>query len=581
MLARTALNRMTNVFRIHVVTRSMWWLLLCLCSLLSARELAKWIFKAIGATSGARPAPRAVRGIDSPAARSLAASTANNTPWQTPRNLALQGSVPAHVLRLRRQIFKNVEFPALLALPSCAKNARVYVYDIADRFHVGAIGAVEKMRKSSPCGWQTSDCFEARWDNGYSDVRSIMATEVLLLYKFLSMPIITDDPLRADLFVVPLLGATFNLAMGNKFKPGTPKTRQILRSMLGSLAFFQDPAKRRRHVFLATHDRCNVDTLLLHSAKDSFVFHSGPRGRRGELVAVSGGARFGGHGRPLVENPAHSVFYMAGGTEFPKPPLFKEMRWLMGQELQRLERAHPELNVMLPKMAGRSIALAPGHIQYLMQNSLLCPIPEGDYTHSHRLFDAIFSGCVPVFVNFTFPPYKLNCAKHPQPHCAADAECVRRCWMQQQIVEESDACKEWWSFSKTYYPKGCRKNALPFPSTLDWTSISMQVRSSDFRAGRFAEALRDMLKTGMPEIRLKRKRLDRVRQMFTYDWKGRSYDAFSGVLEEMCGALDGGPLAPPGWEAYPVLPIKGSESLDNATEHQWDVRPMFWCIFNR
>ena len=148
----------------------------------------------------------------------------------------------ADVRRLFARLFPLVDYAhAQPVLPECAAGWKVFVYDLPPRFHATLQERLERARGPANCGWLRGACLERSQSKSYgefsySNLRQY-AAELPLLAKLLRMEQ-TDDPLKADLIVVPWLMATEVAAAAKAFSFG------------GGGAYLRRCACRRAHSLL-------------------------------------------------------------------------------------------------------------------------------------------------------------------------------------------------------------------------------------------------------------------------------------------------------------------------------------------
>ena len=98
------------------------------------------------------------------------------------------------------------------------RKLQVYVYPLGRIFNADILNRLQLggWTSGSECDYGLTPCTEARWNSLFSVYRQF-ATEALVLLKFLAAPdgVLTEDPTKADLFVVPYLAKTDCAESGN------------------------------------------------------------------------------------------------------------------------------------------------------------------------------------------------------------------------------------------------------------------------------------------------------------------------------------------------------------------------------
>ena len=411
--------------------------------------------------------------------------------------------------------------PLTSTLPLCAKKLRVFVYTnltfTDGRFDGGASTAevlrvLELQRARANCDWARSPCLETshsgtggNWD--YSNQRQYTA-EVPLLAKFISMAATRRrawPAAEADLFVVPWLGSSELTWWKRQWSPSSPTINARFRSVLRQLKYYE--GRERRHVFLSSRDLVFVALEAKREAlrRGAMLLHYGPRRPSSrDIVVAPNSAGFGAPLEPLVHPAPLFVFSMMD-------PKLNRQRANFSAAVQILNSTRDDVRYY-PIGDHRRISLPPLEALAMMQRSLLCPIAQGDLPYQHRLFDALASGCVPLFLTY---------------NTSIDG---REC--------------ESWSYDPLELRNGvpqqrrgaaCIEQTLPYHRTVPWRKISVRV---DARLLPDPERLAGAIAAlDRAELAAKRRLLERVRHRFVYDWTGESADAFASTLEEICAAL--------------------------------------------
>jgi len=397
-------------------------------------------------------------------------------------------------------LYPDTEPMAPERLPECGKKLKVFVYQLPPKFHADLLSKAESARNISQCGWERGPCWEKKRDQEYSTMRSY-AAEVPMLAKFLMMPHVTSNANEADIFVVPWFGATAQWVLGDPWGGKSQEVKEHVQELLSELTHFHGK-RQRRHIFLSSRDAEDISPFLRSTVRNAnaVLFHYGPRAAANELVMAPNSAGFGAP-LSLIANqkPGHFLFLMAGEVN--------EHRKLMNKEVSRLKKEHPELHVEhLQVIEHRDFEVTLEEVQNKMRDSMLCPIPQGDLPWQHRFFDALASGCLPVMIRYTD---KSGCDM----------------WSWDGGLNDTMA----WDGMRA-----CVNDTYPFPKTTDYSSITLQVDSADFKEGKFAEAL---LRMSNEELQQKRNHLELLRGRFLYDWSGKTADAFTYALEEVCALI--------------------------------------------
>lgn len=411
--------------------------------------------------------------------------------------------------------------PAPPQLPPCAAGLRFFVYNLSLDYNAHLLSAMERRRGASSCSYARAPCMEnarsmvastgASWD--YSNLRQYGA-EVPLLAKLMLLPR-AQRPEEADYFVVPWFASTelSSARKGRHFNPHNQLAHRRVHELLRSLPHFRD-SWRRRHIFLSSREHALTISALrrLVQSTGAILLHYGPLrpNATSEFVIAPNDAGFGAQLEPLAP-VRHRLFAMFD-------PQVHRLRAAMGRALRSLNASRPAWRVAyFPIRDHRTLSLPPARALAIMRRSAVCPILQGDYPYTHRIFDAIAAGCVPLLLTYRVTlPSGRRCEAwgwDPRSHTHANDPRAR--------------------FAPTY-PHACHEHVLPFPSTVPWHNITMRLRASGPRVG--APKVLERLLAGLDwsEARRTRERLGAIRHLFTYDWNGRRPDAFTALLAEMC-----------------------------------------------
>lgn len=408
---------------------------------------------------------------------------------------------------LYASIFPNVEPSSTpLRLPQCARHLTVFVYDIPPTFHIDLLNTIERRRGKANCDWARSPCIERTREPVYSSLRQYSA-ELPLLAKLLSMPQ-AAAPEDADLIVVPWLASTELSAQNRPWYPNNPLAVASFKALSEHLVHFHG-SMVARHLFLSSRDWTftNVPLREMITATSALLATYGPSrpGRRNEVLVAPNDAGFGRPLTPLRHPPSKFVFAMFDEK-------INGVRQDYGAELRRLRATYPHLRVSLyPIVDHTSLALDPEQTHAAMSDSLLCPIIQGDLPYQHRLFDALACGCVPLLLRYASSP-----------------SCATWSWDARNRSVQKGATKV------TIPETICLADTLPYQSSIDWESITVQIDASDLRAGRLAESIAAL---DQEAIGRRRRILEQVRRSFVYDWSGNTQDAFSAAMKELCRVL--------------------------------------------
>lgn len=297
------------------------------------------------------------------------------------------------------------------------------------------------------------------------------AAEVPILAKFLLMPH-AAHPAEADLFVVPFFGSTELFVKSKNWNRRNLRARDRVHALEPLLTYL--PTAPRRHIFFATRDPeyCIPALRDLVNRTGAMLLHYGPRHPTipSEIVVPANAAGFGAPIAPLA--PVKHFLFAMMSTGINK------IRTKVARELRMLEpmRAGIEFHVIGNHNSGFKSrgGLSPQQAFAMMQQTLLCPIVQGDLPYQHRVYDTIVAGCVPLFIkyNASRPDYDET-AVGPFPPAAAVGK-YRPC--------------EAWSWDPTtvssYYhglnrenEHSCVEMTLPFPATVAYVD---RVKQADF-----------------------------------------------------------------------------------------------------
>ena len=125
----------------------------------------------------------------------------------------------------------------------------------------------------------------------------------------------------------------------------------------------------------------------------------------------------------------------------------------------------------------------------------------------HRLYDVIVAGCIPVVVESNISGC-LDHFTHKRDLPVRNTSNVR--------VVSYDTCSY-----LTY----------PFYDTIDWKNIFLSIPYDIFeseQAGKF------LLSITKEELSVRHAYIAKIRKVFIYDWEGKSKDAFSMTLNDIC-----------------------------------------------
>jgi hypothetical protein len=456
------------------------------------------------------------------------------------------------------------------ALPFCGARLRIFTYNVSIEVVAWPVETMGKRQGNSSCDWQRGPCVEYVRQAQYSRDRQY-AAEVPILAKFLRLQQ-TDDPETADLFVVPFFASSFATAVGEAYMPKGKGTDNAVRRLLSSLVHFTGK-RQRRHVFLASRDRHDVNARLLSAVESSgaFLLHYGrgfparqhaPTGQqqrssaqaspgsisrlpasRGphEIVVPPNDAGFGigtnGTSLAPLSTPPGLVFLMISPLNRMRVTWLRQMTKLADRRPGTRIAAHwigkrvkgwRDRRVI--NMHTRAVLpLTSMDLHRAMEDSLLCPILMGDLPYQHRFFDAAVAGCLPVWVRTNVT---LN---------VTSSQC--ELWSYDE---------RWTDDRKAYgHPEGyaCANRTYPFPHLVNYKNFGVfldadgpgdSCRSKyECKTPRSINFTREVLVLSAlrAELLERRRSLERVRSLFVYDWTGASFDAFSAILHEMCRIL--------------------------------------------
>jgi hypothetical protein len=176
--------------------------------------------------------------------------------------------------------------------------------------------------------------------------------------------------------------------------------------------------------------------------------------------------------------------------------LINDIRKSWFNQLSNFASDNPWLSIKLFEiMNHRTFKITIAEVQELMQNSLLCPIPQGDLPYQHRFYDALLAGCIPVF-----------------------------------LVHKTNA-----NYTSYFYEHGIGMgkdlDSLPFPSQIPWKDIiiemSVEVFNSQEKFNQF------FLNITSDDMHNRRNKIDQIRHLLVYNWTGEIDDAFSAILNEL------------------------------------------------
>ena len=114
------------------------------------------------------------------------------------------------------------------------------------------------------------------------------------------------------------------------------------------------------------------------------------------------------------------------------------------------------------------------------------------------------------------------------------------------MLRYNGSCGELWSWDpKTrdaggfrVYPDACVRNALPLWRSFPWRNVTVRLDAALLGADDGGAALAAAIESlDIAEVEERRRHLEAVRHRLGYDWSGQTDDAFSGVVEDICGRL--------------------------------------------
>lgn len=454
------------------------------------------------AAAADEPATIALGAVSEVAAKNSNSISNNRSAVQCHSKLRESIAVSTDPHPLWQKIYPNTTTPSVLqALPRCFAGRKVFVYDLPDSFHSMLIDEVEQQlnpamgSSHSSCSWGREPCEEHQRNGIYSTKRQ-GAAEVPILAKLLLLPR-TSDPAEASLFVVPYLGWTSIVHAGKWMSSHESESR--VEQLLTLLPHFHGDMVRR-HVFLATIDSPNIGKALTDNvaAKGGIVLTIGPRNpaHPGSILVPSLDPLFG-FSPPFNPHPQLKVFMLIGG--FGHIPIRRA--WMDNFSPPTVKDSRYEAH----KMGGRSdLRMLPAQVSAKYADAEYCPFPPGDFTHGHRFFDMLAAGCVPIVV-----PHQNSV--HPG---------------------SNETCLSY--YYNTHYKHmayTCIELALPFVSLVDWRQVVLEVDPAVLLGKGMAAVVGSM---DPAETAHRRQQVYALRDLVRYDWTGRSYDAFSALLHEVC-----------------------------------------------
>ena len=213
---------------------------------------------------------------------------------------------------------------------------------------------------------------------------------------------------------------------------------------------------------------------------------------------------FGHPALPITSERTHFIFMMAGEINYKS----NRVQWIV--QVSGMVQSHPELQIINIHMHHyKGIRKnTPLELVSAMQSSVFCPIPTGDLPWQHRLYDSIVAGCIPVVVE-----------------TVSANGCVDHYWHK----DDKDIGTE---IPVSFTADSCMELTYPFASKINWRDVSIPLHV--FESNRTLDFLLGLSKE---EIDRRRKNLASMRGTLLYDWSGKTKDAFSMALGEMCEVI--------------------------------------------
>jgi len=386
----------------------------------------------------------------------------------------------------------NALYPVYTHLPSKDRGRfKVFIYDLPKKYNVEILTKIEQTRVQSNCDFARTPCLEVTRDetkgtSHYSNDRQY-AAEVPILAKFLMMERANSS--NADFFVVPFFGATSKIFDGCRWESCHASDETII-NLLPLLSHFKGDL-RRRHIFLSSRDARGTSFFrfpaISHSA---IILHYGPKIQQNDIIIPPNDAGFGYPMSSLNLNRTHFIFCMIG--------IVNDIRKLWFSQLSTLASTRPDLNIKLLEIIDhRTFKITIAEVQTLMQNSELCPIPQGDLPYQHRLFDTIVAGCVPVIVTHKINAnYTSYFTKNGTVH---------------HLVKDLDT--------------------LPFKSQIPWKEIILEMPADVFYSQETFTEFFTLI--NLQDISSRRDKIAKIRHLLVYNLTSESDDAFTAVLNEL------------------------------------------------
>lgn len=242
------------------------------------------------------------------------------------------------------------------------------------------------------------------------------ATEVLVLLKFLAAPpgVLTTDPEKADLFVVPYLAKTDCAESGNAGRDpcwGKCRCSTAVKHLFSQLTYY-NWSTRGRHLFLATGD---IKDLPVEIQAQPMLLSLGAAFCSGHVVVPSPNLD------PVLQ-PGGSFEAREASGRTPERHIFAY--WFGSNDKEWRRRVVAQLRAYSVTPGARAVVLheigsdyeardvwqtdakSPALVLEEMYRSVFCPIVQGDVPHQKRLFDSMLTGCLPVVV--TFPSHRAG-----------------------------------------------------------------------------------------------------------------------------------------------------------------------------